>query len=237
MVSCLPVPPGPSDARRCLLIFQPAARPRPAVPEGAALAPNPPLDPAQPQQGPAPAAAGAALGAVGPAAAGTAASEPGSDPCPNPAADAVATGAAPALLLPAASPSEAAPEPPAAPSATGAGALDAAGQASAASEPSSNPSLSPAADPPAAEQHVAAAHMLRAMALVDGTAPESPFVRASAGFQARAHLTWTCLLHDTSPHMTDGLHTADMAGAAAGVWPSLPSDMRAPRMCVVPIHN
>lgn len=177
MVSCLPAPPGPSDARRCLLIFQPAARPRAAAVEGTSHAASPQLDPAATLPGPAPPAHAVA----GPAGS----QEPGPDPCTSPAADAAATDAA--LPPPETSQSEAAPEPGAAPSAAEAGDRDAAGQVSAASEPSMNPSFTPAAEPSSAEQHEAAAQTLRAMALVDGVSPESPFVRASAGFQARVH--------------------------------------------------
>ena len=179
MVSCLPVPPGPSDARRCLLIFQPAARPRAAVPEVTAHAASPQLDPAATLPGSAPPVQAAAAPAVS--------QEPGSDPCTSAAADATATDGALAPLPPEALQSEAAPEPGAAPSTAAPSAQDAAGQVSVASEPSIFPSSHPAAEPSSAEQHEAAVQTLRAMALVDGTSPESPFMRASAGFQARAH--------------------------------------------------
>ncbi len=198
-MSCLPVPPGPTGAPRCLLLFHPLARPQPRLPEpapsGSDAAPAPSGGPhaAPPEAGVAAEAAAGCADAAPREGAGQAA-DPGSRPS---AAEEGAAAPGP-------------PPPAGAGSAQGsASAAEDARRASGAGDAGADPD--PGVEAAAAARQAAAASVLRGMALVDGVAAGSPFQRCSGGFQARpprgsrrdAHLsaanavrvTWVTALH------------------------------------------
>jgi len=172
-VSCLPVPPGPTGAPRCLLLFHPLARPQPRLPEpapsGSDAAPAPSGGPhaAPPEAGVAAEAAAGCADAAPREGAGQAA-DPGSRPS---AAEEGAAAPGP-------------PPPVGAGSAQGsASAAEDAQRASGAGDAGADPN--PGVEAAAAARQAAAASVLRGMALVDGIAAGSPFQRCSVGFQAR----------------------------------------------------
>ena len=171
-MSCLPVPPGPSGAPRCLLTFHPIAWPGAAVPvtqpPGASARPAPSGGaPAAPPEANASvdarAGADAALGED----AGRAA-----NPASSPSTDAAGAAAAGAPLPLGAGAAQG-----------GASTAETAGRASSAGDASPEPD--PDGESAAAAQQDAAEHVLRGMAVVDGIAAGSPYQRCSIGFQAR----------------------------------------------------